>query len=141
MDCYLVLRGIKTLAVRMERHAASALELATRLERAPGVARVHYPGLASHPQHALARRQMKAPGGMISVDLAGNLVTRAFIRTLGVPHPKRTIYECVAGVNPFSAPILRPVATTLLALGVILLGIVAYTQMPIAALPSVDRPT
>jgi cystathionine beta-lyase/cystathionine gamma-synthase len=96
MDCYLVLRGIKTLAVRMERHAASALELATRLERAPGVARVHHPGLASHPQHALARQQMKAPGGMISVELAGNLdAARRFLATLRI----FTLAESLGGVE------------------------------------------
>lgn len=73
MDCYLVLRGIKTLPVRMQRHVESAGVLAQRLERAAGVARVHYPGLASHPQHALAQRQMRGGGGMISLELDGGL--------------------------------------------------------------------
>jgi cystathionine beta-lyase/cystathionine gamma-synthase len=72
-DSFLALRGLKTLALRMERHCASALKIAQWLERHPKVRRVYYPGLASHPQHALARKQMRAFGGMISVDLAGTL--------------------------------------------------------------------
>ncbi|HEY7244355.1 MAG TPA: PLP-dependent aspartate aminotransferase family protein [Xanthobacteraceae bacterium] len=72
-DSFLALRGLKTLALRMERHCASALKIATWLEKQPGVRRVHYPGLASHPQHALARKQMHAFGGMISAELAGSL--------------------------------------------------------------------
>ncbi len=79
-DSFLALRGLKTLALRMERHCANALELAQWLGEQREVSRVHYPGLASHPQHALARRQMCAFGGMISVvldtDLAG---TRRFL--------------------------------------------------------------
>lgn len=72
-DSFLVLRGIKTLALRMERHSASALELAHWLAEHPKVARVHYPGLSSHPQHALAKRQMRGFGGMITVELAYDL--------------------------------------------------------------------
>jgi cystathionine beta-lyase/cystathionine gamma-synthase len=72
-DSFLALRGLKTLALRMQRHCASALKIATWLERQPKVRRVFYPGLASHPQHALAARQMHAFGGMISVELAGTL--------------------------------------------------------------------
>jgi cystathionine gamma-lyase len=72
-DSFLALRGLKTLALRMERHCTSALRIATWLERHPKVRRVYYPGLPSHPQHALAKRQMSAFGGMISADLAGNL--------------------------------------------------------------------
>ena len=75
-DSFLVLRGLKTLSLRMERHCRSALDLAHWLEGQPKVARVHYPGLASHPQHELARRQMTGGfGGMITLtldtDLAG----------------------------------------------------------------------
>jgi cystathionine beta-lyase/cystathionine gamma-synthase len=70
-DAWLVLRGIKTLAVRMDRHCANAEALAPWLAEQPGVARVYYPGLPSHPNHDLARRQMRGFGGMISLSLAG----------------------------------------------------------------------
>ncbi len=78
MDCYLVLRGIKTLAVRMERHCRNAAEIARRLEAHPNVERIVYPGLASHPQHDLAARQMRlsgepAGGGMITIWLKGGI--------------------------------------------------------------------
>jgi cystathionine gamma-lyase len=73
-DSFLALRGLKTLALRIERHNANALDLAHWLERQPRVERVHYPGLASHPQHALARAQMPGGyGGMISLDLDTDL--------------------------------------------------------------------
>src|SRR6516225_5328690 len=72
-DSFLALRGVKTLALRMERHNASALALAQWLEAHPKVARVYYPGLESHPQHALGKRQMRGGGGMISLDLKGDL--------------------------------------------------------------------
>src|SRR5262249_1654138 len=69
----LALPGLKTRALRMERHCASALKIAAWLERHPKVRRVFYPGLASHPQHALAKKQMRAFGGMISAELKGTL--------------------------------------------------------------------
>lgn len=72
-DSFLALRGVKTLALRMQRHCANALDLAQWLERQPQVARVHYPGLSSHPQHELARRQMQGFGGMIALELASDL--------------------------------------------------------------------
>jgi cystathionine gamma-lyase len=79
-DSFLALRGLKTLALRMERQCASALRIAEWLSKHPKVRRVYYPGLASHPQHALARRQMRAFGGMISAELAGTLDdTRRFL--------------------------------------------------------------
>jgi cystathionine gamma-lyase len=80
-DSFLALRGVKTLALRMERHCSNALELAQWLERQPKVARVRYPGLESHPQHVLAKRQMhRGFGGMISIDLATDLAgTRRFL--------------------------------------------------------------
>ncbi len=68
---WLVLRGLRSLACRMERHASNALALAATLERHPGVAAVHYPGLPSHPGHEIARRQMSAFGGMLSVRVRG----------------------------------------------------------------------
>ena len=72
-DSFLALRGLKTLSLRMERHCASALKIAQWLERHPKVRRVYYPGLPSHPQHAIAKKQMRAFGGMISIDLKGTL--------------------------------------------------------------------
>jgi cystathionine gamma-lyase len=73
-DSFLTLRGIKTLALRMERHCASALEIAAFLEKHPKVERVYYPGLASHPQHALAQRQMAGGyGGIVTAVLRGGL--------------------------------------------------------------------
>jgi cystathionine beta-lyase/cystathionine gamma-synthase len=69
MDCFLTLRGIKTLAIRMERHSSNALQIAQFLEDHPAVKRVRFPGLESHPQYALAQRQMRLPGGMISLEL------------------------------------------------------------------------
>ncbi|WP_296247560.1 cystathionine gamma-synthase [Pseudomonas sp. UBA4194] len=82
-DAFLTLRGIKTLALRMERHCSNALALAQWLEQQPQVARVHYPGLPSHPQHALAQRQMRGFGGMISVDLNTDLAgARRFLETV-----------------------------------------------------------
>jgi cystathionine gamma-lyase len=70
-DSWLVLRGIKTLAVRMERHCSNARALAEWLANHPAVARVYYPGLPDHPGHSIARRQMRDFGGMISVRLKG----------------------------------------------------------------------
>jgi cystathionine beta-lyase/cystathionine gamma-synthase len=72
-DAWLTLRGIKTLAVRMDRHCQNARHLATWLEGHPSVDRVYYPGLESHPQHELAARQMRDFGGMISVHVRGGL--------------------------------------------------------------------
>ena len=69
MDAWLVLRGTKTLPIRMERHNANAMALAEFLAAHPKVTRVHYPGLPSHPQHALARKQMCGFGGLISIEL------------------------------------------------------------------------
>ena len=71
LDAYLVLRGLKTLELRMERHCASAQRLAELLEGHPAVAQVWYPGLASFPQADLARHQMLRPGGMIALELRG----------------------------------------------------------------------
>ena len=72
-EAFLALRGLKTLAVRMERHSANALAVATALEGAPGVAAVRYPGLPSHPQHELACRVLRGgmAGGMLALELAG----------------------------------------------------------------------
>ncbi|HET7931889.1 MAG TPA: PLP-dependent aspartate aminotransferase family protein [Rhodanobacteraceae bacterium] len=72
-DSFLALRGLKTLALRMQAHCAGALELARWLEKHPAVERVIYPGLKSHPQHALARRQMHGFGGIVTIEVKGGL--------------------------------------------------------------------
>ncbi len=79
MDCFLTLRGIKTLAVRMERHQANAAILAKDLEMNQHVTWVRYPGLKSHPQQALAMKQMSGFAGMISFELKGGLGSGAEI--------------------------------------------------------------
>jgi cystathionine gamma-lyase len=72
-DSFLAMRGLKTLHLRMQAHCEHALELARWLEKHPAVNRVIYPGLKSHPQHALARRQMDGFGGIISIEVHGGL--------------------------------------------------------------------
>ncbi len=89
-DAYLTLRGIKTLAVRMRQHCTSAARIAAWLEAHPKVERVVYPGLASHPQHALAARQMRldgapAGGGMITIFLKGGIAeSRRFLENVHI---------------------------------------------------------
>ena len=84
-DCYMVLRGLKTLGVRMKQHVAGAKALADHLSRHKQVERVFYPGLTSHKGHAIAARQMKGPGGMISFELAGGLpAATAFLKALRI---------------------------------------------------------
>ena len=84
-DCYMVLRGLKTLPVRMERHVKSASSIAQRLSAHPQVEKVHYPGLPSDPGYAVAQAQMKGPGGMISfVVRGGEPAARALLETVGV---------------------------------------------------------
>ncbi|WP_218082939.1 trans-sulfuration enzyme family protein [Anthocerotibacter panamensis] len=82
-DCWLLLRGIRTLPYRMRAHSENAQQLAHFLEGHPQVERVHYPGLLSHPAHALAQRQMKLPGGMLSFEIKGGR-ERAFAVAAGV---------------------------------------------------------
>jgi cystathionine beta-lyase/cystathionine gamma-synthase len=79
MDCFLISRGIKTLAVRMLQHNANGLTVARHLDAHPKVRKVFYPGLASHPQHEVARRQQKGPGGMLSFDLGSLEAARKFL--------------------------------------------------------------
>ena len=85
-DSFLALRGLKTLALRIERHNSNALALARWLEQQPKVARVHYPGLPSHPQHELAKRQQPGGfGGMISIQLATDLAgARRFLEAVQI---------------------------------------------------------
>jgi cystathionine gamma-lyase len=82
-DSFLAMRGLKTLHLRMRAHCAGAAELATWLEKHPAVERVIYPGLKSHPQHALAKRQMDGSGGIISVVVKG-----------GLPRARRVLERC-----------------------------------------------
>ncbi|MDE0883669.1 MAG: cystathionine gamma-synthase [Myxococcota bacterium] len=84
-DCFLTMRGIKTLHVRMDRHCDNAEKCAAFLESHPGVSKVIYPGLASHPQHDIAAKQMKRFGGMISFHVVGGLeAARRFLESVQV---------------------------------------------------------
>jgi cystathionine gamma-synthase len=116
-DAWLVLRGVKTLAVRMDRHCANAIAIASYLERHPRVERVLYPGLPSHPGHAIAAHQMRNFGGMVSFLLADeqeavDLVARTRIwklaESLGgveslIEHPARMTHASTADA-PFAVP-------------------------------------
>jgi cystathionine gamma-synthase len=112
VDCYLVLRGIKTLAVRMERHCSNAAAVARLLVSHPAVDRVFFPGLESHPGHELAARQMSGPGGMVSFLVRGGeeaaleVVSRTRVFTLAeslgaveslIEHPARMTHASAAG--------------------------------------------
>ncbi|NHA15019.1 cystathionine gamma-synthase [Thioalkalivibrio sp. XN279] len=95
-DSFLALRGVKTLALRMERHNANALQIARWLEGRAGVERVIYPGLESHPQHALALQQMAGGGGIVSFDIAGGLdAARRFLENTHL----FTLAESLGGVE------------------------------------------
>ncbi len=117
-DCWLVLRGIKTLAVRMRAHEANALRIATFLAGHPRVERVRYPGLESGPQYALAQRQMRCFGGMVSFDVRGGKAAAAAIvertrlfalaESLGgveslIEHPATMTHASVAN-SPLAVP-------------------------------------
>lgn len=105
-DCYLVLRGLKTLPVRMRQHCGLAQSLAEFLEQHPAVARVRYPGLASHPQHALAQRQMRLPGGMISCELGGGMAAaRALLETT-------QLFVCAESLGGVESLIEHPASMT-----------------------------
>jgi cystathionine gamma-synthase len=111
-DCYLVLRGLKTLAVRMDRHCENAAAIAAMLTEHPSVERVMYPGLRDHPGHPAAARQMRGFGGMVSFRVRGgeqaavDLVARTRVFTLAeslgaveslIEHPGRMTHASVAG--------------------------------------------
>ena len=113
-DAWLVLRGLKTLAVRMERHSDNAERVVEFLQGHPAVSAVHYPGLASHPGHEVAKRQMKRFGGMISFqlkageDVAVKVCAETQVWTLGeslggveslIEHPARMTHASVAGTE------------------------------------------
>ena len=95
MDAWLVLRGTKTLPLRMERHNANAQAIAEYLERHPKVTRVYYPGLASHPQHDLAKRQMRGFGGLISFEVGSMDRSRTLLNSLQL----LTLGESLGGVE------------------------------------------
>lgn len=109
-DSFLALRGLKTLALRMERQSASALRVAHWLADHPRIQRVHYPGLASHPQHELARRQMHAFGAMITAVVAGSAEdARGFLERCRL----FTLAESLGGVESLiSLPALMTHAST-----------------------------
>jgi cystathionine gamma-lyase len=109
-DSFLALRGLKTLALRMERQSASALRVAHWLANHPRIQRVHYPGLASHPQHELARRQMHAFGAMITAVVAGSAEdARGFLERCRL----FTLAESLGGVESLiSLPALMTHAST-----------------------------
>jgi len=111
-DCFLVLRGLKTLAVRMDRHCANAAAVVDMLERHPAVAAVRYPGLPTHPGHEIAARQMRDFGGMVAFSVAAGeeaalkLMSRTRLFTLAeslgaveslIEHPARMTHASVAG--------------------------------------------
>ncbi|MFB3920288.1 MAG: cystathionine gamma-synthase [Terriglobia bacterium] len=81
-DCWLVLRGVKTLALRMERHNSNGLAVALRLEAHPKVKKVFYPGLPSHPQHDLAKRQMTGFGGMLAFETGSLEKARTILKSV-----------------------------------------------------------
>jgi len=106
MDAFLVLRGLKTLPVRMERHGRNALAVARFLEAHPQVERVAYPGLASHPQHALACRQMTGFGGMLAFVIRGGLpAATAFLRAV-------RIFACAESLGGVESLIEHPAIMT-----------------------------
>jgi cystathionine gamma-lyase len=95
-DCFLILRGIKTLAVRMDRHNQNAAKVAAFLEGHPKVASIRYPGLPSHPSHELAARQMRGFGGMMTFFIKGGLEeSRRFLETVKL----FTLAESLGGVE------------------------------------------
>jgi cystathionine beta-lyase/cystathionine gamma-synthase len=84
MDCFLVSRGIKTLAVRMLQHNANGISVARHLDAHPKVKKVYYPGLTSHPQHEIARRQQRGPGAMLAFDLESLEAARRFLNQVKI---------------------------------------------------------
>lgn len=106
MDAFLVLRGVKTLHVRMQRHQENATKIADFLTKHPKVSKVTYPGLSSHPQHDLARRQMKGFGGMMTFDMKGGLeAARRFLKTT-------KIFACAESLGGVESLIEHPAIMT-----------------------------
>jgi cystathionine beta-lyase/cystathionine gamma-synthase len=106
LAAFLVLRGVATLGVRLDRHAANSTALARWLERQDGVRRVHHPLLAGHPQHDLAARQFHGASGMFAFELdGGRLAARAFIDALTVP-------ALTASLGSIHTMVVHPPSTT-----------------------------
>jgi cystathionine gamma-lyase len=106
MDSFLVLRGVKTLHVRMQRHQENAVKLADWLSSQPKVLKVTYPGLKSHPQHDLARKQMKGFGGMMTFEIKGGVeAARRFLKTV-------KIFACAESLGGVESLIEHPAIMT-----------------------------
>lgn len=105
MECWLCLRSVKTLAIRMEQHARNAQRVAEYLEHHPAVKAIHYPGLPSHPQHELAKAQMSGFGGMISIELGSLEKAVAVTKALRL----FTLAESLGGVESL---VCHPVSMT-----------------------------
>ncbi|HMI88258.1 MAG TPA: PLP-dependent aspartate aminotransferase family protein [Polyangiaceae bacterium] len=105
-DCYMVLRGLKTLPVRMRQHVTTAQSIAERLSKHPSVRRVFYPGLKSDPGYALAARQMKGPGGMISFEVEGGLARAQKLLE------KLTIFACAESLGGVESLAEHPASMT-----------------------------
>ncbi len=105
-DCWLLVRGLKTLAVRMDRHQANALAVARFLGQHPSVEHVYYPGLPDHPGYAIAQRQMRGAGGMVSFEVRGNRDTARAIA-------ERThLFRLAAGFGGVESLIAHPLTMT-----------------------------
>ena len=106
MDSFLVLRGVKTLGVRMERHAKNAARIAEFLSGHPKVEKVVWPGLPSHPQHALAKSQMSGFGGMLTFVIKGGLpAARSFLKAVKV-------FSCAESLGGVESLIEHPAIMT-----------------------------
>jgi len=118
-SAFLVLRGLQTLHVRMDRHTLSAMALARHLESSAVVRSVAYPGLSSHPQAALAQRQLRAGGGMMAADLGSRAAAASFIDTLWIPPVTATLGSVVTyAVHPPTATHRQLSEEQLLATGI-----------------------
>lgn len=104
-DCWLLLRSVKTLAIRMDAHAANAMQIATFLSTQPKIKKIYYPGLASHPQHELAKKQMRGFGGMLSIETGSLDAAKRFAAALEI----FTLGESLGGVESL---VCHPVTMT-----------------------------
>src|SRR5258708_7254076 len=110
-DCWLALRGTKTLALRMRQHDANGRRVAEWLEKHPRIERVYYPGLQSHPQHELAARQMKGFGGMLSIELGDTAFARRFVertKIFALPESLGRVQSLIGHPASMPHPIFPP---------------------------------